>query len=241
MDKVILLEAGKKFPINDKLAGIVPMASEKEQIALTDDIAKNGLREPIVLWRNQIVDGRCRQKACNLAMKPIMAKELDSNLTEDEVRIFVKSVNTRRNLTSTQKIISACKDSMENNDSRKVSDIALSWGISETLLKNARYIYIKRPEFIRPLFEGMSVEIVNQNGVDTITNKVSAIYAHIKREEQSIMEDDKHGWNEDSNIKTQAGKDWYYAQIKLIKSTCPIMKMRLAELANYKFELSSGS
>ena len=241
MNKIILLEVGEKFPINEEMAGIVPMASDKEQIALTDDIAANGLREPVVLWRKEIVDGRCRQKACNIAQRPIMAKELDDSLTEDEVRIFVKSVNTRRNLTATQKIISACKDSFSNKLNKKISEIAVSWGVSETLLKNARYIYLKRPEFIAPLFEGLSVIITSQNGTETNTNKVSAIYAHIKREEQAIEEDNQHGWKEDSNIKTQAGKDWYYKQIKMIKTDCPITKMRLAELANYKFTTENKS
>ena len=120
MNKIILLEVGEKFPINEEMAGIVPMASDKEQIALNDDIAANGLREPVVLWRKEIVDGRCRQKACIIAQRPIMAKELDDSLTEDEVRIFVKSVNTRRNLTATQKIISACKDSFNNKLNKKI-------------------------------------------------------------------------------------------------------------------------
>ena len=77
MNKIILLEVGEKFPINEEMAGIVPMASDKEQIALTDDIAANGLREPVVLWRKEIVDGRCRQKACNIAQRPIMAIQLN--------------------------------------------------------------------------------------------------------------------------------------------------------------------
>ena len=53
----------KALPIHE-YAGLVPMASEKEQVALTIDIKANGLREPILLWRGEVVDGRCRMKSC---------------------------------------------------------------------------------------------------------------------------------------------------------------------------------
>ena len=51
----------------------------------------------------------------------------------------------------------------------------------------------------------------------------------------------KNEWSSEANIKTQAGKDWYYKQIKMINTDCPITKMRLAELANYKFTTENQS
>jgi hypothetical protein len=217
MMTIKLLQVGQVLPINEKLAGIVPMALPNEQAALTADIMQNGLREPVVLWRGEIVDGRCRQKACVLANKPIMAKDLDDNLTEEEVATFVKSVNTRRNLTLTQKIIVAFKEAVNPNNSKTVADIAKSWGVAETSVKNAKYIAKERPDLIEPLFNGLSVPIVDKTGKSILSNKVTAVYAHVKREKESITMVEDHGWKEDSVIKTQVGKDWFYEQKALIE------------------------
>ena len=124
------------LPINEKLAGIVPMALPAEQAALTNDLMNSGQKDPIVLWKGEVVDGRCRQKALVTIGKEILYRELDSSLTEEEVKVFVKSVNIRRNLTTTQKIISACRESMVPGSASIVA-IAKSWGIGDKTLKNA--------------------------------------------------------------------------------------------------------
>ena len=221
------------FPINEELAGLVPMAMEAEQIALTADIAKNEQREPIVLWRGKVVDGRCRQLALTTLGKHIMYRELDSNLTEEEARIYVKSVNTRRNLTVTQKIMSACRASLLPN-ADKVANVAKSWGISKATLENARYIARHRPEMVEPLFNGKTVKIVNAEGKEVESNKITAIYASIRREMEKVNEDTQHGWKEDSYIKTQKGKEWYYNQVRELTDLST--RMMIAELANYKFK-----
>ena len=236
MTRYVELKEGESFEVNEELAGIVPMANMAEQAALTEDIRENGLREPVLLWRNKIVDGRCRQKACLATGVRIKAKELDDKLAYDDVMVVVKSLNTRRNLSHTQKLISACKETFRSTNSKSVKEIALAWGVSGTLLKNARYIYTERPEFIDPLFNGNSVTIVGSNCKETQTNKISAIYAYIKREEENATRNDDHGWNPDAQIKTQAGKEWYYGVIKSIaKDTSVPIRMMMVELANFKF------
>ena len=232
MLNIKLLPVGESLPINHKLAGLVPMASEAEQASLTADIIANGLRDPVVLWRGEIVDGRCRQKACLLANKPIMAKDLDDDLEEADVRIFVKSVNTRRNLTITQKVMSACKDSLRP-DSDSTIVIAKAWGIGRDILNNARYLAKHWPEVIEPLFNGESIEIIDGAGKAVVTNKVSAIYAYKRRLNEAVASDTTYGYKEDAYITTQAGKDWYYQQVAKISE--PSTRMLIAELANYKF------
>jgi hypothetical protein len=224
------------FPINEELAGLVPMAIASEQAVLTMDINEHGQREPIVLWKGEVVDGRCRQKALITLGKDLYYKELDSALTEDEVKIFVKSVNTRRNLTQTQKIMSACRDSLKSN-SKSIVDTAKAWGIGDKTLKNARYVAKQRPEFIDPLFNGKTVTIVNVKGEEIESNKITAIYAFIKRLEEAVIEDVEHAWDERAAIKTQAGKEWYYKQMSDIQDYGDVKaKMLIAELANYKFK-----
>lgn len=236
MTRYVELKEGESFEVNEELAGIVPMANMAEQTALTEDIRENGLREPVLLWRNKIVDGRCRQKACLATGVRIRAKELDDKLTYDDVMVVVKSLNTRRNLSHTQKLISACKETFRSTNSKSVKEIALAWGVSGTLLKNARYIYAERPEFIDPLFNGNSVTIIGSNGKETQTNKISAIYAYLKRLEENATRNDDHGWNPDAQIKTQAGKEWYYQTLKTEgKEISVFMRMILTEHANLKF------
>ncbi len=216
-------------------AALVPMASLDEQAALTKDIKENGLREPIVLWRGKIVDGRCRQMACNTVGERIRFKELDDSLDDNAVKAFVKSVNTRRNLTQTQKIMSACRESLDAN-SRKIQDVADSWGISKRILENARMIAKNRPEFIDPLFNGKSVTITDRDGNDLLSNKVSAVYSYVKKGIDNASEDNQFGWKDDGAINTQLGKEWYYEQLVEIDRIGPVkMKMLLTELANYKF------
>ncbi len=223
----------KTYPIHE-FAALVPMASLDEQAALNKDILENGLHEPIMLWGGQVVDGRCRQIACKLAGEKIRIKDLDSNLTEEEVKTFVKSVNIRRNLTFTQKVIVACKSSLEPDSKRSVKDTAATWGISKPILDNARFIARERPEFVKPLFDGKSVNIINKDGQEVQSNKITAIFAYCKRSEENGERIDTHAWNVDSEIKTQRGKEWYYNQQKDINNN-KLMRILISELANFKF------
>lgn len=228
------MPVGQGFPINQKLAGLVPMAVPSEQESLTLSIAENGLQDPVILWRGEIVDGRCRQKACITLGIPVRAKDLDDDRQEDDIATYVKTVNTRRNLTVAQKIMVASKESCKTG-SRSVGDIAKSWGVSRAILTMANFISRKRPEFVEPLFNGLTVPIVDAKGNDTVTNKISAIHAHIRREEEEVTEEDTHDWCANDHIRTQAGKDWFYDFVKETGTTNVKVMMELAARANTKF------
>jgi len=234
MTNIKLLKVGESLPINQELAGLVPMASEAEQAVLTADILANGLREPVVLWKGEIIDGRCRQQACLASGKAIMAKELDDTLTEEEVRIFVKSVNTRRNLTHTQKVMSACRESLRPG-SASATKIAKAWGISRTLIANARFITEQAPDSAIKLFNGEAIAVVDSSGVATVTSKITAVYAHLKRLSEAVEVDNTYGFKEDSYITTQAGKDYYKNLVDQEPSASVSTRMAFAELANYKY------
>ena len=225
------------FEIHD-LAALVPMATEVEQIALTEDIKENGQRDAIVLWRGKVVDGRCRQKALVTLGRHIMYKELDDSLTEDEVAIFVKSVNTRRNLTITQKAMSAAKSKLEGRDKRANPIIAKSWTIGLELFKNAKYIWEHNKSMAQDLFDGKAVNIIDAKGNATTSSKVTAVYAYLRRLAEAVaeVEEETYGWDANSYIKTQAGKEWFYATIQSIKDKDIDVNMLIAELANYKFK-----
>jgi hypothetical protein len=212
------LKIGEVFPINEKIAGIVPMAIPAEQKALTANIMENGLNEPVVLWLNEIVDGRCRQLACTLAGVAVRAIDLDDELTEEEVVRWVKGTIIRRNLTMAQKIMVASRESLKEG-SRSLDDIAKSLAISRRILTMANYISKARPKFIAPLFNGSTVPIINPKGKHTQTNKITAIYNYIKREEEDVTPTDTHSWSVDLYIRTQAGKDYFFEFIKETNTT----------------------
>ena len=235
MKDIIELEIGEVFPINEKLAGIVPMAIPAEQEALTASIKENGLRESVVLWRGDIVDGRCRQKSCTLAHVAVRARHLDDSLTEEEVVEWVKGANTRRNLTMAQKMMVASKESLKEG-SKSLIDIAKSWAISRRSLTYANYISKARPEFIEPLLNGLTVPIIDAKGKHTQTNKITAIQAYIKREEENVTEVPSHEWSANDNIYTQAGRDWFYEFIKETGTTNVKVMMELVVRANDKFK-----
>jgi hypothetical protein len=207
------LKVGESFPVNEKLAGLVPMACKAEQLALSLSIMENGLEDPVVLWRGEVVDGRCRSIACMSVGVPIRGRDLDDELTEDQVAAYVETVNTRRNLTLGQKIMIASK-AHGKPGSKSLSSIAESWGISSRILVMANYVSKHRPEFVDPLFNGETVSITDKNGAFVDTNKISAIHASIRREEERVVvKTSNYGWQVEDYIKTQRGLDYFYSTI----------------------------
>ena len=232
----------------DELAGIVAMASDKEQRALTIDISVNGQREPAVLWQDKIVDGRCRQLACDALGIVLKVRHLDGNLSRSEVASIVKSLNVRRNLTTSQKIMSAVKEQEKTGEhNQKVAD---SWGIGLTTFKNGKYVKKHRPEFVDPLFGGRSVDIRDEEkGYVVTTTKVNTVARLIKKsyEYGNVVVDNSEEvtFTVDGLLKTEASKEWYYSTMASLEASSNNkiqLGMLVLELANLKFkEASSGN
>src|ERR1700761_6768178 len=66
-----------------------------EYEALMADIKRHGLRSPILVWRDQVVDGRHRYNACHELEIVPSYKNID-HLTEKEMRDYVDSFNQKR-------------------------------------------------------------------------------------------------------------------------------------------------
>jgi ParB-like chromosome segregation protein Spo0J len=90
-----------------EFASIFPMMTEKDLMALAEDIKENGQRAPITLLDGLILDGRNRYKACEIAgTKPRFRDYSDAS----DPLAFVISANVhRRQMTTSQRALVAAK------------------------------------------------------------------------------------------------------------------------------------
>ena len=228
------------------LANIVAMAGAREQQALTNDILNNGQNEPAVLWRGQIVDGRCRQLACTTLNVPLETRKLDDSLTESEVAKVVKSLNTRRNLTETQKLASAYLEQQRNGNNNKI--VADEWAVSVRSLQNFKYIALHKPELVEPLFNGDSVTVNDPDKSHPITtNKVNTLARIVKQEQEAgkvtIVKPEQieaMSYTVNGLITTEAGKAAHRNLINAFRHSASKEEMfsaMAAELVNYKYQV----
>lgn len=226
----------------DELANLVPIANPSEFNALKEDIKLNGQRDPILLWHGKVVDGRNRQEACKQLGVDVKVSKLDDTLSRNEVTAIVKSANTRRNLTETQKVMSAVKYQKQYGGTN--NNISTAWGISERTFKNGKYIAENRPEFIDPLYQGKSVKIMDVvKEIEVTTNKINGIARLVKAELEhgNIIIDESEivdfTFSVDGLLKTENAKQWFYQKKDDLGFKSPQIIADYIELANLKFKL----
>lgn len=100
------------------LAALFPEMSEAEFQRLKDDIDRNGLREPITYWRNQLIDGRHRLRACQELRIDPFACELDYD-HPDPIGYAISQNLHRRHLKPYQSAIIAARMETLSNGQRK--------------------------------------------------------------------------------------------------------------------------
>jgi hypothetical protein len=85
-------------------AGLFDLLSTRELADLSENIAVHGQREPVMIHRNMILDGRNRYRACRLKGWPVRYEQFPG--TNDEALDYVVSLNVyRRHLTSSQRAL----------------------------------------------------------------------------------------------------------------------------------------
>jgi ParB-like chromosome segregation protein Spo0J len=88
------------------LAELFPLMEGEDYAALVADIRAHGLREPAVVYENQLLDGRNRQRACLETGEVLRTRPL----TGDDPLEFVLSANLhRRHLNESQRAMVAAK------------------------------------------------------------------------------------------------------------------------------------
>ena len=104
------------------VADLFPLMSEAEYQGLKEDINENGQRESIVVWCEQIIDGRNRLRACNELGKTPEYCELDEDV--DPLKYVVSHNLHRRHLTTSQRaMVAAGIANLQKGGDRKSEEI----------------------------------------------------------------------------------------------------------------------
>jgi ParB-like chromosome segregation protein Spo0J len=101
LDSQVSTTLPKEIPVHPA-AMLFPMMFGEDLGNLADDIAANGLMEPIVLYHGQILDGRNRLAACEMANVEPRFMEVDGELPSATIYVLSKNLH-RRHLTTSQR------------------------------------------------------------------------------------------------------------------------------------------
>lgn len=124
------------------LAEQYPLMSAAEIEALADDIREYGLVQPIVVWKQQIIDGRNRYLACTRYGLPCRFHDYRGN--EESLEAYIASLNEhRRHLTSgdreriqAERIKRIKRVQEARKAGKSLRTIAEEEGVSHTQIKN---------------------------------------------------------------------------------------------------------
>jgi hypothetical protein len=159
-------------------AELFPMMPDQDLRALADDIAANGLNQPIVTFDGQILDGRNRSRACEVAGVDPRYEEWSDPGCGPVAWVVSQNIH-RRHLTATQRAVLAVEllpklelEARERqgarNDladdlvekvppsSRKARDVAAELAqVNHKYVSDAKKIAAERPDLFQKMKEGV--------------------------------------------------------------------------------------
>jgi hypothetical protein len=141
---------------NHPIAEIFPMIEGTEFDDLVADIKANGLHEPIVTYKGQILDGRNRYKACCLA--GVEAKYTEYTGTDPAGYVISANLH-RRHLTASQRAVIAerlatAKRGGVQSANMHIAQAAKQCAVSPRLVHTARQIRKTYPEKLNDVVNG---------------------------------------------------------------------------------------
>jgi len=141
----------KKLKVHP-LADRFPMMEEPELASLASDIAENGLIHPIILDDDsQIVDGRNRYAACELAKVEPRFEKLDGR---DPVAFIVSSNLARRHLTKGQQAMAYAIGYPEGDKGGRGKKRSETEQFSRPRLSVARAVLREAPDLAEQVMQG---------------------------------------------------------------------------------------
>jgi len=85
--------------IDERLKNIIPKIADEEKVKLEDSIKREGCRDPIVLWKDTIIDGHNRFDICTRNNIPFKTVSIELNSIEDAIDWMYTNQLSKRNLT----------------------------------------------------------------------------------------------------------------------------------------------
>ena len=209
---------------------IFPAMGEAEFQELKADIAKNGLRQPILVYRNQVIDGRERMRACSeLGIEP-QYKAVD--VTEKTVAEYIVSMNLkRRHLNDSQRAMVANSLAQLGKGKRANTAQAVTQAQASQML-NVSVDSIQRARIVEKNGIPALVQAV-ENGKLDVTNASSL--AGLDEEKQAIVLelDDKEILKMAKEIRKSAMSDRRKKRIEAIEQKRANNKPLQAEAGTY--------
>lgn len=215
-DKLTCIHGYQVHPV----ANIVPMATELEQEALKLSIKKNGQLDPIILFREKIVDGRCRALACQDLKIDVLVERLPHKTSISELKAIAMSKNTRRNLTASQKAISAVRAYKDESNSETQETIILTWGTDKNSFFAALWVQSRQPIYNEILEKGESVKLQTISGVWITTKSIQKVAQELKRIEEKMKKKQRdYSLDLNSAIITEEAKSVHKSFIDSLEET----------------------
>lgn len=158
-----------------------PVMSLEQYESFKADVAKNGQLQPVILYRDKIVDGRHRLRALKeLGERVIQTVSLPNNLTLNQVKAKVLSTEKRRHQSPTQLAIRGYR---EYKAGMKQSEAVVSTGCS---LSNLQHVValekLGRLDIIELLEKGGKVDIGTAN-YNKFTDSLLGIVTWVKKQQ----------------------------------------------------------
>lgn len=167
-----------------KMANEHPLHNELSRESLKKDIEMKGQLEPIVIYRDKIVDGRHRYWILKeLGVKTIFTRTLPSSYTLDDVREEVFSTETRRHQTPTQRAIQAYLYKVETGKS--YNSVMVKFSASKAMIIRAKFVAENKGiKAIHELYNGRKVS-VGIKSTDNLTRLERYIIEEIEVERKA--------------------------------------------------------
>jgi len=177
---------------------LFPEMDPDEKRAMLEDIRQNGVRIPVWVWKDQVIDGRHRFICCQELGIECPTQEYTG--TEDQIVSFVMSLNaSRRHLSSSQRAAVACqamsiqrrlRDAAEKEAKpakpgeptpkpkpvdEELDDLAKQIGTNRRYLRFADKLRVERPDLFKKVVNGdvKLRTIIDELGDDLMGGKES--------------------------------------------------------------------
>ena len=99
----------RKLEINKRFRDLIPPLADEERRQLEANIVADGCRDPLVIWRDQLIDGHNRYEICNRLKIQFETKPVDF-ISEDDACIWIVTNQFgRRNLAPFTRVELALK------------------------------------------------------------------------------------------------------------------------------------